>query len=323
MRPGLGQSGALPLLVLVGFLLATLVPSLSGVSSLKLADWSCFTGGASQLPLIQDGGATFPPDTAPAEPFGSWSLSTRSHSRAKGSARAPQAPDGPVESRNIIANENDSRLPYPASKPSSPFLFGKRARAFRTYFIQHLDDYQLFTSFANRTPSAASTLTPPSPITSSHAVPLPTLIDDNERLDAPNEQQDRNLQTPTRLPEERTAAGLQLPSLCDRWQLACQIARDLWADPHKFVSAFWMLASTGLELSTEPQTKAREVESDMDGVSSKGASAVNSSLEPSSQTHISPLTTNDQTTDAAGSTAELRGSCMAVVIGLVAGIMWF
>lgn len=46
MRTGLEKPGALPLLALVVFSLLTLVPSLSSIYNLKLADFSFYSGAA-------------------------------------------------------------------------------------------------------------------------------------------------------------------------------------------------------------------------------------------------------------------------------------
>lgn len=44
MRPGLAKPGALPLLALIVFSLLTLVPSLSSIYNIKLADFTFYTG---------------------------------------------------------------------------------------------------------------------------------------------------------------------------------------------------------------------------------------------------------------------------------------
>lgn len=46
MRPGLGKPGALPLLALIVFSLLTLVPSLSSIYNIKVADFAYYPTGA-------------------------------------------------------------------------------------------------------------------------------------------------------------------------------------------------------------------------------------------------------------------------------------
>ncbi|KAJ5489214.1 hypothetical protein N7539_004104 [Penicillium diatomitis] len=332
MRPGLGHSGAFPLLALLGFLLLTLIPSLSGLSNVKLVDWTYFTGGASHLPLIQDGVAAFPPDTTSAQSPRSWILSNRSRSRANAknlSAHASRAPEAPGEPGDSSPDGNDSRRLDSGHKSASPLPLMRRARALRTYLLKQLDDYQLFTSCVHHNHSTISTLTSPS-LMSMNATPPPTLINDDSRS-LPTAEEDNHIRDKPTKPdeekkekEEKTATESRLSSWCSKWQQACQKAQDMWpSSPTYHASTPQLSASLNPELAVhQPPSK---IQKQLDGgVFSPGeASPVNSGLEPSLKTHEFSSTTNNQTTDAAGSTAELRGSCMAVVIGLVAGIMWF
>ncbi|KAF7717117.1 Uncharacterized protein PECH_004471 [Penicillium ucsense] len=329
MRPGLGHSGAFPLLALLGFVLLTLVPSLSGLSNVKLVDWTYFTGGASQLPLIQDGVAAFPPDITSAQSPRSWILSNRSRSRANAknlSAHASRAPEALGEPGDSSPGGNDSRRLDSGYKPASPLPLMRRARALRTYLLKQLDEYQLFTSRVHHNHSTISTLTSPS-LMSLNATPPPTMIDDDSRPLPTAKEHTHVRDKPTKPDDEKkkkTATESRLSSWCSKWQQACQKAQDMWpSSPTYNASTPQLSASLNPELAVhQPPSK---IQKQLDGgVSSLGeASPVNSCLEPSLKTHEFSSTTNDQTTDAAGSTAELRGSCMAVVIGLVAGIMWF
>lgn len=51
MRSGLDKPGALPLLALVVFSLLTLVPSLSSIYNIKLADFGYLTGGTRSMSI--------------------------------------------------------------------------------------------------------------------------------------------------------------------------------------------------------------------------------------------------------------------------------
>lgn len=244
--------------------------------------------------------------------------------RTRGSriSRSSRSNTAPIVSGEVTPVENKSRLSYLAPESSS-FMFGRRARAFRTYFIQQLDDYQLFTSFSNRSFSAAPTILNP-PITPSNASPLPVSTDDNRSETTP--YPDNNSSPPYTSPQEET--GLQIPTLCNQWQQACRRAIGLWEHAKHTASVsrvqpLIQLGSKYLEFMLTPQNATGE-QSKTSARSAKDASlATNASSGSTVQTQNLQSTSSDQTTDAGAHTAELRGSCMAVVIGLVAGIMWF
>ncbi|KAF3384907.1 hypothetical protein F1880_002377 [Penicillium rolfsii] len=322
MRPGLDKPGALPLLALIVFSLLTLVPSLSSIYNLKLTDFSYFTGGARKLPLIQDGVAAFPPNTPPVEPQKSWVMTAQYRTRGSRISRSSRSNGAPIVSGEVTPVENKSRHSYIAPESSS-FTFGRRARAFRTYFIQQLDEYQLFPTFSNRSSSAAPTSFN-LPITPSNASPLPTSTDDNpsETTSYPDNKSASSY-TP---PQEET--GLWIPTFCNQWQQACRKAIGLWeyakhTAPVARMQPLIQLGSQYLESMLTPQT-ATEEQSTAPACAARDALLVaNVSSESTVQTQKMHTASSDQTTDAAAHTAELRGSCMAVVIGLVAGIMWF
>lgn len=241
-------------------------------------------------------------------------------SRISRSSRSNGAPTVPGEATPV---ENKSRLSYIAPESSSSFMFGRRARAFRTYFIQQLDDYQIFTSFSNRSLPAAPTILNP-PATPSNASPLPTSTDDNhsEFTSYPDNNSPPSYTSP------REEAVLQIPALCNKWQQACHNAIGLWEHAkhtasNSRVQPLIQLGSKYLESMLKSQDTIDEQSATLDCVPKDGLPATNASHSLKVQTQSPHTTPSDQTTDAAGHTAELRGSCMAVVIGLVAGIMWF
>jgi hypothetical protein len=245
--------------------------------------------------------------------------------RTRGSriSRSSRSNTAPIVSGDVTPIENKSRLSYIAPESSSSFMFSRRARAFRTYFIQQLDDYQLFTSFSNRSFSAAPTIINP-PITPSNASPLPTPTDDTRSETTP--YPDNNSSPPYTSFREET--GLQIPTLCNQWQQACRRAIGLWENAKHTASVsrvqpLIQLGSKYLESMLTPQNATGE-QSITSARSAKDTSlATNASSGSTVQTQKLHTTSSNQTTDAAAHTAELRGSCMAVVIGLVAGIMWF
>lgn len=238
--------------------------------------------------------------------------------RLSRSSRSNGASTVPGEATPV---ENQSRLSYIPPESSSSFMFGRRARAFRTYFIQQLDDYQLFTSFSNRSLPAAPTIINP-PVTPSNDSPLPTSTGNNRSETTPHP--DNN--SPSSDTSSREEMGLRIPALCNKWQQACHKAIGLWEHvkqtaSNSRVQPLIQLGSQYLESKFKLLDGKR---SSTSGCPPKDAStATNASPGLKVQTQNPHTTSSDQTTDAAGHTAELRASCMAVVIGLVAGIMWF
>ncbi|KAJ5745792.1 hypothetical protein N7520_010974 [Penicillium odoratum] len=298
MRPGLHKPGAFPLLALVIFSLLTLVPSLPSIYSLKLTDLTYYIGG-SQVPLIQEN-VELPLDTHPSDRT-PWILAAPSRSRLNRFSRPARIANGaPTISTETPSFGNRSRSSYHAE---STFLFSRRARAFRTFFIQQLDDYQFLTPFSTGSVSTGASATRPDP-TLTPNLAEPASIDDSNPTTAINNE---SLSS-----QPATDLGLQL-SFTDMWQQACQTASGLWklnSKLHRLIR--WESEDAH---STKPADmpliryqKDAPPEEECTGV------MLNKTLLPS----------NDQSTDAAGRpSAELQGSCMAVVIGLVAGIMWF
>lgn len=234
-------------------------------------------------------------------------------SRSKGAATAPGEAT-PVE--------NQSRLSYMPPESSSSFIFGRRARAFRTYFIQQLDDYQLFTSFSNRSLPAAPTSLNPT-VTPSNDSPLPTSIDNNRSETTLHSHNNSSSSDTSSSREER---GLRIPALCNKWQQACHKAIGLWE--HAKQTASNSRVQPLIQLGSKYlESKLKLLDGEQSSTSGRppkdSSTAANASPGLKAQTQNPRTTSSDQSTDAAGHTAELRGSCMAVVIGLVAGIVWF
>ena len=252
-------------------------------------------------------------DTHVSDPHTSWNLAAPSRPRKNRfprSARLNGAPTMPCETMSM---ENRSRSSSPTE---STFLFIRRARAFRTYFIQQLDDYQFLTPFSTR----MSTESPhPDP---THALSNPT--------PAPNSDSDSNTpnsdaaipshnDSPALNPPPSTS-GLQLP-FSEVWQRACQTAIGLWESAKDSPSSpFPRLAQWGTKY-----TQLVSPDNEADGpLPSLIPQPNDTHTEPHDTSNKTQLPTQDLSTDAAGRhSSELQGSCMAVVIGLVAGIIWF
>ncbi|CAG8057649.1 unnamed protein product [Penicillium salamii] len=269
MRSGLGKPGALPLLALVVFSLLTLVPSLSNLYNLKLADFSFHSGTARQLPLLQDG-VTELPKAHPFEPREPWPPAAPHRSRVNLLPRTVRIGNSALSTSETLVNK--SRL---SSRESSSF--SRRARAFRSYFTQHWEEYPFLASFSNRS------------ILETHSYP--------HNNSSPPTDQTPNTHNQTNQPE-------QPPSIREISQKAYRRALELGKQAatrgSEYASSIFHAETTLIPHSTENSTE---------------------SLSPS---EVQKVGGEDSSDAAAGRhSRELHGSCMAVVIGLVAGIMWF
>ncbi|KAJ5587601.1 uncharacterized protein N7459_003366 [Penicillium hispanicum] len=320
MRPGLDKPGALPLLALIVFSLLTLVPSLSSIYNIKFTDFTYYARGVHQVPLIQDSAVEFSADTPLSDSRKSWIVAAQHRPRGNRSPR-PSSRLGngaPAVAGETAPVENKSRLSYAAAESS--ILFSRRARAFRAYFTQQLDEYQLLAPFSNRSlaPEAANLdsvtstsnpLPPTNPLGGSSSDTTP--VSHNESALSYTASAD-NL-------------GLQFPSTSDIWQQACQRAVDIleWTRDTLYVFPFqsiMQLASHCLQ-TIFPAHNTTSIPRPQDPQSRRESNSGSETFAPVDKSH---KMLSDGSTDAAGRhSSELRGSCMAVVIGLVAGIIWF
>lgn len=350
MRPGLlDKPGALPLLIAVIFSLLTLAPSLSNIYNAKLADFTYNTYGArreyinhedgvvdlrvsemranrelsySDMPLIKEPVVECPSDTPPVTHPTSWTMTAQYRSRGNRLSRSVRSGNNPpVISGELASVDNKSRLSYGATESS--FMFSRRARAFRTYFIQQLDDYQLFTPFSNRSLSTTETahLNPTQP--PSNASPLPTSLD---KTSSENNLHLNNEPTPSSK-EPTDWLRLQLSPLFGMWQQACRATIEFWnSGPESPVTASIESWKWNWE-SIEARPLRDQNNSDHTPNTPRPQDPQARTNATSSQPDQVPKSaglSQDEATDAAVRTSpELKGSCMAVVIGLVVGIMWF
>ncbi|OQD63411.1 hypothetical protein PENPOL_c009G04187 [Penicillium polonicum] len=305
MWSSLDKPGALPLLILIVFSLLTLVPSLPNLYHSKFADFSFYTGAARQIPLLQDSVTELAPKAHNLnEPRKSWILAASHRSRGNRpplTARVGNAAVVPASETTTVANK--SRLS--SFTRESSFSFSRKARAFRTYFIQQLDDYPFLTSFSNRSLVANSM----------HPYPTITL---NESLPTSDNKSPPSIPSYNNSSDNILEPLLAFPTfLRDIYQQACHVAIDFGkrvglhgANYAKSISIpGWI---TGAPTSLIPNPTIPNA-SDQD------------SFTPSEQAPPQQKVGAEDSTDAAAGrhSQELHGSCMAVVIGLVAGIMWF
>lgn len=328
MRSGLDKPGALPLLILIVFSLLTLVPSLPSLYHSKFADFSFYTGAVRRMspfpppsssestnqvdcpdvPLLQDGVTELAPKAPPLnEPRKSWVLAASHRSRGNRppvTARVGNAAVVPPSETTAVANK--SRLA--SSTRESSFSFSRRARAFRTYFIQQLDDYPFLASFSNR--SLVTGLThPDSTITINESLPTASDIESLPNILSYNNSSD-SIQTPL-LPSPA--------SLRDMFQQACHVAIDFGKRVGLHGANYAKSIFPAEQINGA--SKLLIPESTIPNAAASNQDLITASEQAPPQQKVGA---EDSTDAAAGRHShELHGSCMAVVIGLVAGIMWF
>ncbi|KAJ5107358.1 hypothetical protein N7456_004033 [Penicillium angulare] len=323
MRPGLHKPGALPLLVVIVFSLLTLVPSLPSIPSLKLADLSYLINRGRHVPLISDNVADLScPDTHLSDSRTPWIPAMPSRPRVNPLSRSARLANGaPMISSETAPVENRSRSAI-ATEPS--FLFSRRAHAFRTYFIQQLDDYQFLSPFSTRmsTGAVAADHNPTLPPT--YPTPLPTSIDActvDSTFHPSNES--THPQTPPSVPKQQLLFG-------GMWQQVCQTVNGLWdlanESPNSPLPRLLELGTYYTESALSSKYSGLECPKPLITHPNISQAESQECSATSAHTNKSHIQSNEQTTatDAAGRhSSQLDGSCMAVVIGLVAGIVWF
>ncbi|KAJ5158659.1 uncharacterized protein N7500_008310 [Penicillium coprophilum] len=305
MRSGFDKPGALPLLILILFSLLTLVPSLPNLYHSKFADFSFYTGAAGQVPLLQDSVTELAPKAHPLlEPRKPWVLSASHRSRGNRSpitARIGNAAVVPASETTAVANR--SRLS--SLTRESSFSFARRARAFRTYFIQQFDDYPFLTSFSNRSLAG-----------STHSYPTMTM---NDSLPTSDNKSSSSM-PPSNHPSDGTQKSL-LPfsvSLRDMCQQAYHVALDFGKRVGLHGASYVKSIFLSEQITAAPTTLIPH--STIPNDASNEDPFIPSEPAPPQQ----KVGAEDSADAAAGRhSRELHGSCMAVVIGLVACIMWF
>ncbi|KAJ5832322.1 hypothetical protein N7474_000633 [Penicillium riverlandense] len=306
MRPPLHKPGAIPLLALVVFSLLSLVPSLPSIYSLKFADFGYYYGsGARQAPLIKDGLAHIPSEISlqnadrrkaliRTSPHRSRVNRLSRTSRLETDASVPTSTDVP-------SVDNRSQLSYLYGDSS---MFIRPVRTFRSYFSQQLDA-------SNRGASASETQNSCPAISVTNSSTSPTSHDPFQ--DFYYAYRNQSFPWHQFLNDE---LALQLPAhLSHFWQQVCRVAIDLWPSWTGSRPSF----SVQRNKEDHPITKEDQKPASIDH------SRPARNPEDETQPLESPTIVTDDSEDiAAGRHSEnMRGSCMAIVIGLVAGIILF
>lgn len=341
---GLHKPGAIPFLVLLVFSLLTLVLSMSSIYNLKLGDFGYYGSGARRMffrrlnrsPLltvkfaevhsIKNGVAQFSPDTYPPDQRKEIIVTTPHQPRLNSLSRSSRA-------------ENDSPLPTNRSQVSfaaaESLMFTCRTRAFRTYCLQQLDDYQFLAPFSNRNLSTR-TLNPlfTSPFAHSSSTSLPS----------DNRQHFYNFRTYNHKSISNTKGTensvLQLPlMLHDMWQQVSRVTIEQWESFKAFTYTAFFDPINHLEFLAEsilhthpasPRTQASgSTPNESQAMTTEYQTYSNVSTQrmgaKRSDSSDSLGIVRDEREDAAAGRPvdKLRGSCMAVVIGLTVGVIWF
>ncbi|KAJ9294313.1 hypothetical protein DTO271G3_6888 [Paecilomyces variotii] len=151
--------------------------------------------------------------------------------------------------------------------------------------------------------------------------------------------------TGSKLDGNRLISSLSFPvSLCETWQQVCHLGVNAWGDWHRsaLLAIFngWIGSSKKNSAHHESLGKSqftvpRQTEGSVLRSQSSTYDETAHPLSKASKTHLFDASTltlppstspTDQPNVAAGASTspkEMRGSCMAIVIGLVVGIMWF
>jgi hypothetical protein len=317
MRSGLEKPSAIPFLALVIFSLFSLVPSLSwDWGSNWKNGWYIGCHRSVVQPIYADFSRTVKDD----------SVDTRLRVRATSGQcwpwlcgdslprSRPAAVPSSLETASVLPN--DAIIVYPWKNSTT---FTRSVRAF-TAFIQQLDDRQLLPSFTTRSVSPVETASshPPSNLSDILSSPLHPARDDAfEQM-----VNDKNYTTLMTNETDKNPELQFCDSFSDVWQQACQTVRDTMETYRTSCDA---IDSTHLPNSSIHPP----VSSPSDTHQLKLPLLYNES-EPSvapktipSTNAAAALSGDSQDAGSSRNPKQVGGSCMAIVIGLVVGIMWF
>ncbi|ODM16915.1 hypothetical protein SI65_07880 [Aspergillus cristatus] len=317
MWSGLEKPGAIPFLALVVFSLLSLVPSLSW-------DWGSnwknewYVGGHRNE--VRPIGAEF------SRIVKDGSVDTRLRVRATSGQcwpwlcgdslprSRPAAVPSSFETASVLPN--DAPTVYPWKNAST---LTRSVRAF-TAFIQQLDDRQLLPSFSTRSvfPVETALSHPSSNLSDVSSSPLHPLRDDSfEPMVYDNNY--------TTLMTKKTDTTPRL-QFCDRfsdaWQQACHTVHDT---AKTFSFSYDAIDSTHL-----PNSSMHPPVSLPSDTHQRKPPLPHNESEPTVAPKTIPsanaaavLSGDSQDAGSGRNPKQVRGSCMAIVIGLVVGIMWF
>lgn len=201
-------------------------------------------------------------------------------------------------------------------------------RAFTTFFIQQLDDHQLLPSFTTRSVSPVETAqSHPSSNLPNISSSIPSSHDDSQRIVYTNNYMTSMTNKTDKITESQ---------FCDQhsgaWQQVCHTAITLYdkvktlSTPYDAIDSRHLPNSSTHALNLPPsdayqgqaQPKA-PLPNDESGPTV--ASYSPKAIPPANAAAV--LSGDSQDAGTGRNPKQVRGSCMAIVIGLVVGIMWF
>ena len=342
MRSGLEKPGAIPFLALIAFVLLSLVPSNSiGYMGYHRNDarGMLFTvciflfGGlradrteliGTDISRIVDHG---PVDsrfrvrattTTNSGLYWPWLLSADDSYR-------PHHPRH-VEISSVLPDGYGPSI-YPWENSST---LTRGVRAFTTYVFQQLDDNQLLPSFSSRSSSPIETA-PLHTTTNSADFSIPHLS--SSRDDFPRTIHNSDYTTST---TNKTNKSPDL-QFCDRFsdsrQRVCHVASDLYLKVQVLSATYDHVMESSLCSASEPDSSSSLAPTNAPHQLDQPSKVSQQTLLPNDSTLASnlpksmspPALVPEDSQDAAvgRDPKQLRGSCMAIVIGLVVGVMWF
>ncbi|GMF72789.1 unnamed protein product [Aspergillus oryzae] len=238
-------------------------------------------------------------------------------------------PDTPRSSFEAATAFDPDSIAYLTEEPST---FARGVRAFKSLFIKQTGDSQISKPLA--TGSASSVASAPSSLTSN--------VSNLAVISAPPTAEallpksyGSNITATT---QEAPSQSLQYPrsQLCELWQQACHATR-VYLGNWTFLRE--RLPSRSEKTTEETLQTSEQTDQDIEeqvapkGLPSNGSNAALSTLSPSSSQSPAKATDIPDLPVAAEERSKgigqgpnsqpARGSCMAIVIGLVVGVMWF
>jgi hypothetical protein len=324
MRSGLQKPGAIPFLALLVFLLLSLVPSLAkewDLYSLQLRYIGYPRHEVRHLPRVKDASTDIRSRLrSPGAPCRSWTLIDGSCpldplSRPR-SAVLDTPPRSTLEAAPTVDPEANS---YPTE--SSPFSRG--VRAFKTFLTKRLDDFPT---------RDAPEVVPACPMSTLRNVSTVSAAGKEPVLP-------RSMGADVSQTTVKNASFPRVFSLYrDSWQLVCQTGSIYFGSITRVIPLKISRLLSFLQRNVEPQTSPDEssAHAGQQLVLKRTVLDDNHAVKPACSptfrpvAHAIPTQAPNRTTSAAEHSTGLeqrpehmRGSCMAIVISLVVGVMWF
>ncbi|KAL4894062.1 hypothetical protein BDV59DRAFT_176781 [Aspergillus ambiguus] len=331
MRSGLQKPGAIPLLGLLVFLLLSLVPSLAkewDLYNLQLRYIGYPRHEVRHLPRVKDASTDIRSRLrSPVAPCKSWTLIDGSCPFNPLSRPRSAVLDTPSRGSFEAASTFDLEI-NPYTTESSRFTRG--VRAVKTFLTKQLDDRPILQPFSTREVPSEGVPARPTSIARNASL-LPTAASKEPPLPNPWGSDI----------SETTRANTSLPWVLSfyraSWQQVCRTGSNYFENITRAVPRRMPLAFSFLRPNPAPQSSSDHPTDAVQQSVPKWPAldddpavkpTCSPTLHPVAQV-VAPKTPNQTVTAAEPSTGldqrpeHMRGSCMAIVISLVVGVMWF